>query len=380
MAAVGGLGCPLGRWAPRGSQRCWRCHPAGAASGTCGEKGSFGTRAWLRLRVETAWGLRKGAALGPGPRSITDGTSLPAPQAQHPHSPPLWPASPLGPGNPLISAALRALPPGSAGALCSSGRPPCLGSDPGHLDQSELLLLAGGTFSAPWPCPDLGWQPRYPPPPRAAAASRPGARVDRGRPSGKAGPGAGVQEAAQRPPLPQRAEARRAGGGAGGRPPVPRETQLHVNRSGLPARPDGVGEMEARRTARFRPLPHSPPKPLVLGFCPKADGDTGGPRACQCQAAGRGVQVASRLLTSRQTGPGRPCTALQAAGLRRAHPLLQETRRPRSSQDHRVPPGACSLQAGLGGPGRSCGAVSTRVSPLLSPQKFFLEFKQLKST
>ena len=255
-------GAPWGAGPPATLRDAGAAIPAGAASGTCGEKGSFGTRAWLRLRVETqrdrAWGLRKGAALGLGPRSITDRTSLPAPQAQHPHSPPLWPASPLGPGNPLISAALGALPPGSPGALRSPGRPSCLGSDPGHLDQSELLLLAGGAFSTPWPCPDLSWQPRYPPPPRAAAASRPGARVDRGRPSGKAGPGAGVQEAAQCPPLPQRAEARRAGGGAGGRPPVPRETQLHVNRSGLPARPDGVGEMEARHTA---PLP--PPSPTL---------------------------------------------------------------------------------------------------------------------
>ncbi|XP_068845743.1 collagen alpha-1(I) chain-like [Capricornis sumatraensis] len=73
--------------------------------------------------------------------------------------------------------------------------------------------------------------------------------------------------------------------------------------------------------------------------------------------------------------PGRPCTALQAAGLRRGRPILQETRAagaPRTTGG-RLEHAADTLDSE--GPGRSCTDL-----PALIPQKFFLEFKQLKSS
>lgn len=218
MAAVGGLGVPPGLLGPCGSQRCWHYHPRSCLR-QLREPG-----AWLRLRVETqrdgAGGLWKGAAWGRVPEESRTAPAL-APPGSAPSLPPLWPtslrAASLGPGNPTISAALRALLPGSPGTLHSPGRPPCsvrLGSP----YRSELLLQRGrgAHLALPGPAPDLGGQPWYPPLPRAAIALPvPAPRVDRGRPSGQGRARGWGSRGGPGPTPPPALEARRAGAGLG---------------------------------------------------------------------------------------------------------------------------------------------------------------------
>lgn len=271
MAAVGGLGCPLGGWAPRGSQRCWRCHPSRSCL-----RDLWGERQLWDQGLDEAVGRdterrsqeasERGRAGAGSPRH--DGPRLPSGlpgSALSLPSPLAWP--PLrGPSlrsrKPPISAALGVLPPGSPGALRSPGRPLCLGSDPGHLDRSELLIL-----EVLPPPPRWGVHLALPGPAPTSAGS-PGTHLLQGQllppvpvpewtgprlPSGKAGPGQGSRRRPSVHPSPCAPWPGGPGAGPGAGQRSPGKPSSMRTKVGCPPGPHRVGGTEARHTALLPP-------------------------------------------------------------------------------------------------------------------------------
>lgn len=175
---------------------------------------------WGRFSKRLRWSWEPscvGEPRGMAPGTM-DGTSLPGPQAQHPHSPPPLPgplcpnlSHILGPGNPPRFL----LPPQnpeawSPGTLHSPGRPPCLGSDPGHLGRPEPSWYSGVSPSSMGqhlvlpPAPTLVGSPGYPPLQGQPLLLAPSPAVDRGCPAleGRAR-GQGSRRRPSLPPSPQ---------------------------------------------------------------------------------------------------------------------------------------------------------------------------------
>ena len=132
---------------------------------------------------------------------------------------------------------------------------------------------------------------------------------------------------------------------------------------GVQPRPDGVGgkggQAHSPGPAVMSSHPvHLPPsqmssRPTVLRSHPTADEETEGPRACQGQAAGRAIRVASHFpptLVSFKIGgdPGSPHITLQATKpWGEVTWSAKRSLQPKSSRPQGGPSGRFSLQTGL---------------------------------